>query len=336
MLWTVAAPFFTARAGDDRWLDDLIDDPTHRFLKIAAPPFDAATWHQRAARATPAGQWRRHWKQSSEALERGDGLVTVFPQLAMTAAVQRRYKGRHKPIVAWCFNLGRYPTGMPGRVAAHFLRSIDRFIVHSRGEVALLRDWLEIDEERIRFVPLQRAAIPALATEDVDEPFAVAMGSANRDYATLFEAARATGLPLTVVAADHALPPALPPPNVRLLTGIDSQACLALAQRARLSIVPLADIAAASGQITIVEAMRMGRPLVATDAIGTRDYVVDGDTGLLVPPRDPAALAAALKRLWDDDQLRSRLGDAAARFAAEALSDEAAAGALKAILDELL
>ena len=79
----------------------------------------------------------------------------------------------------------------------------------------------------------------------------------------------------------------------------------------------------------------MGRPLIATDAIGTRDYIADGETGLMVPPRDPAALAAAIERLWGDEALRARLGGAAGRFAGKALSDEGAAQALKAILDEL-
>lgn len=333
MLWTVAAPFFTAGDEGDRWLDDLVDAPAHRFLKIPAAPARGGDWHRRAMRATPVGQWLRHWRQSARALAQGDGVVTVFPQLALTAAIQRRIGRRDVPIVAWCFNIGRFPTGWKRRVARFFLRSVDMFVVHSRGELALLRDRLMIDEARICFVPLQRAAIPLLADEETEAPFALAMGSANRDYATLYEACRRTGLPLTLVAARHALPAEPPPPNVTLRSDLDPAACLRLAQQARVSIVPLADVAAASGQITMVEAMRMGRPLIVTDAIGSRDYVVDGATGLLVPPRDPAALAAAMRRLWDDATLRTRLADAARRFAGESLSDEAAAAALARILD---
>lgn len=333
MLWTVAAPFFTAGDEADRWLDDLVDTPTHRFLKIPAAPVPGGDWHGRAMRATPFGQWLRHWRQSARALNRGEGVVTVFPQLALTAAIQRRIRRRDTPIVAWCFNIGRFPTGWKRRLTTVFLRSIDMFVVHSRGELALLRDRLMIEEDRICFVPLQRAAIPDMAEEDEDAPFALAMGSANRDYATLFEACRRTGLPLTLVAARHAQPAEPPPPNVTLRGTLDPAACLRLAQQARMSIVPLADVAAASGQITLVEAMRMGRPLIVTDGIGSRDYVADGSTGLLVPPRDPAALATAMRRLWDDGALRTRLASGARRFAEESLSDEAAADALARILD---
>ena len=67
------------------------------------------------------------------------------------------------------------------------------------------------------------------------------------------------------------------------------------------------------------EAMAHGRPVVATAVGGLRDLVVDGETGLLVPPGDVAALRAALERLLADGELRRRLGAAARDRAARAL-----------------
>ena len=60
-----------------------------------------------------------------------------------------------------------------------------------------------------------------------------------------------------------------------------------------------------------MEAAAMGVPIVATDVRGCRQVVQHERTGLLVPPRDPVALAAAIQRLADDPGLRSRLGAAA-------------------------
>jgi len=57
--------------------------------------------------------------------------------------------------------------------------------------------------------------------------------------------------------------------------------------------------------------MAHGRAVVASDVGGLRDLVVDGETGLLVPPLDVAALRDALRRLVDDGELRRRLGEAA-------------------------
>jgi glycosyltransferase involved in cell wall biosynthesis len=57
---------------------------------------------------------------------------------------------------------------------------------------------------------------------------------------------------------------------------------------------------------SIIEAMLSGLPVVATDIRGAREEVVDGETGLIVPVKDPAALADALARLAGDAQLRTR------------------------------
>ena len=62
--------------------------------------------------------------------------------------------------------------------------------------------------------------------------------------------------------------------------------------------------------ISILEAMAAGLPVVASDVGGVGELVVDGETGLLVPPADPARLADALERLLGDSALRRRLGAA--------------------------
>ena len=62
--------------------------------------------------------------------------------------------------------------------------------------------------------------------------------------------------------------------------------------------------------IAIMEAMALGLPVVATAVGGVPELVVDGETGLLVPPRDPAALADAIRRVIDDEGDRKRLGEA--------------------------
>jgi glycosyltransferase involved in cell wall biosynthesis len=62
--------------------------------------------------------------------------------------------------------------------------------------------------------------------------------------------------------------------------------------------------------VAALEAMAAGRPVVASAVGGLREVVVDGRTGLLVPPEKAGALAEALARLLQDEQLRKRLGSA--------------------------
>jgi glycosyltransferase involved in cell wall biosynthesis len=72
--------------------------------------------------------------------------------------------------------------------------------------------------------------------------------------------------------------------------------------------------------VACLEAMAHGRPVVATSVGGLRDLVVEGETGLVVPPGDPSALRAALERLLADPDLRRSLGAAGRRRARESFS----------------
>ena len=61
---------------------------------------------------------------------------------------------------------------------------------------------------------------------------------------------------------------------------------------------------------SVIEAMMAGLPVVATHVGGVPELVEDGVTGFLVPPKDPQALAEALRKLIDDPELRKRMGQA--------------------------
>lgn len=77
---------------------------------------------------------------------------------------------------------------------------------------------------------------------------------------------------------------------------------------------------------TVVEALAVGTPVIATTTGGVAEIVTDGDNGLLVPPGDAGALAAAIERYFEDDALRERLRERAKpsveRFAPERVFGE--------------
>jgi glycosyltransferase involved in cell wall biosynthesis len=70
--------------------------------------------------------------------------------------------------------------------------------------------------------------------------------------------------------------------------------------------------------VVLMEALSYGVPVIGSDLGGITDIVRDGETGLLVPPGDPAALAAAVERLARDGGLRARLGEAGREYVATA------------------
>jgi len=84
-----------------------------------------------------------------------------------------------------------------------------------------------------------------------------------------------------------------------------------------------------------LEAMACGTPVIASRVGGLTYTVRDGETGFLVPERDPKALAARLEQLLTDDNLRRRMGERAVQVAAQ-YSWDVVAGAIEALYEELL
>jgi phosphatidylinositol alpha-mannosyltransferase len=103
------------------------------------------------------------------------------------------------------------------------------------------------------------------------------------------------------------LPPAVRA-KVHLAGTVDHEAVPAYHAASDLFVAP--PICQESFGMVLVEAMAAGRPVVATDIAGYREVVRDGREGLLVPPRDPEALAAAMGRVLGDSELAASLGEA--------------------------
>jgi len=108
-----------------------------------------------------------------------------------------------------------------------------------------------------------------------------------------------------------------------------------------LSFVAAADVyvhpsAVESFGVAVLEAMALGRPVVATAAGGVTELVMDGETGILVPPGDPDALAAGIDRLLDDRESAAGLGAAAFRLASERHGLERMVRAIEAVYEAVL
>jgi len=305
--------------------------------------------HDRSRYRTNGRQWLdslwhawRGWRIANRLARSGQtvGILCGFPQLTACVALIKRITGSRRPLVGWAFNLNNTGERVTRRLAGFALRSVDRLVVHSRREIDVYARAFSLPREVFRFVPFGVEDLtpdPAL-TEDTDPPFVLAMGSAGRDYETLIGVVRSLGVPLVIVAGQHAVDGLTIPDGVTVRSGLTPEDCHALTQRARVCVVPLANTVTAVGQVTVIESMLLGKAVVATDTVGTEDYVQDGDTGVLVPPADGDALAVAIRRLWNAPEVRASLGCAArdriratsiypvtGRIMAEVLAEAAAA-----------
>jgi len=108
-----------------------------------------------------------------------------------------------------------------------------------------------------------------------------------------------------------------------------------IAEMSAAEVICMPSLEGESFGIVIAESMAAGLPVVASDLPGYRSVLRDGKAGVLVPPRDPQALAKALVRVLRDGALRTRLRTAGIA-AAEDLSWETVATRVIAVYDEAL
>jgi rhamnosyl/mannosyltransferase len=124
--------------------------------------------------------------------------------------------------------------------------------------------------------------------------------------------------------------------RVKLLGRIPDEDLVAYYDRADVFVLPSINRTEAYG-LTQIEAMSRGTPVVCTE-VGTGTSFINqhGETGLVVPPKDPTALGLAINRILRDDELRARLSEGAARRAASHFTEKRMVENLRALYAEAL
>ena len=331
--WRVASPYFTKDTV--RWIDESIPEDVYRFERVTAVLNDRH-WHSRRSANSSLTEWKGYFQHANRTLgSPSDGMIGVFPQLAVALSIVSRVRKDDRPIVSWFFNT-TLDDEWRRKAASVALDRIDRFVVHTTVEIEAYSSRLGLSEERFSYVPLQYGGKVETEAPDISEPYVFATGSGYRDYKTFFEAVGKLGYRTLVLASPRALAGLTPPPNVEIIDAMPKTEIRRHVRHATVNCIPMTTDGIAAGLVTIVECLRHGRGLVSTTRSGVEDYLKEGHNALLALPGNADSLANRLEAIWKDKELSNRLDANALKFANTHCTDAAAARGLISILDGVL
>lgn len=218
-----------------------------------------------------------------------------------------------------------------GRLSAalkrSLLRRVDLFILHVK-EPGGLEAYYGVPRAKSVFVPFKVNGLEELGRVDAtDRGYILAPGRSWRDYPTFCAAMARVPHPAKILMPRAAgegeahgmvgLGGAALPPNVEVVHDDGTPESWArFLGGARVVALPISpESISAAGNSTYIQAMALGKPVVITDCPGARGILEDGRTALIVPQGDPEAMAAALRRAWEDGPLRRRLAEEGRAYA---------------------
>jgi glycosyltransferase involved in cell wall biosynthesis len=182
-----------------------------------------------------------------------------------------------------------------------------RALKAAEDEVQVLHTPVDVAFYRPDFAPSE---------PDTETPHILSLGLSYRDYPTLIAAMRRLaeiGCHIRAgsswVYGRSGYEQETLPANVTPHPFVHPSVLRRVFQRCRFVVIPLQPGTQwAAGCTSVQIAQAMGKAVIATRLPGLEDYVAHGETGLLVPAKDPEALAAAIDRLWRNPQEAEQMG----------------------------
>jgi glycosyltransferase involved in cell wall biosynthesis len=188
---------------------------------------------------------------------------------------------------------------------------IDYFFCTSMEEEIIYSQLFGIPRSRIAFLPL----IPPLNYfEEPARPkadFIFSYGNSDRDYDTLIHAVSHLNIQ-TIILSQKYKPRIQLPDNVSIIQGwIPESELIQKIASCRMVVLPLNHYRISAGQISMLQVMALGRPLIITENMATKEYAISQQTALFFEAGDCNQLAGHIRYLWDHREIAEEIGQRA-------------------------
>jgi len=204
------------------------------------------------------------------------------------------------------------------RIYTWLVKGVDGFITLSKEEAEAMKKKYPKKADAILFLPFACDTEYYKPVENIkEEDFILSVGrDPGRDWLTLCMAVSGLGVRCKVTAKKRHLEAVGNVPKEIEHHDFSTKELLEEYTKARVVIIPLNPpwVNDSMGCSSLVEAMAMGKAVVATDTITMRNYITDGVNGRLVPQGDSGVLRVVIEELLQDEEQRKKLGSNAREF----------------------
>lgn len=173
---------------------------------------------------------------------------------------------------------------------------VDRFICFSKNESEYYPHVFRVDKSKFIYIPVGIAPLESVDTSDGGYVFAT--GRSNRDYSFLLKVLEGTDFKCQIVC--DTLPESLAAGSTKILTDCHGKEMINRMAHSHCVVIPLKDINVSSGQLVMLQAMSLGKPVICTNADGIKDYTTK-DTAIMIP-NDVNGWRRAISSLYDEPE----------------------------------
>jgi len=255
------------------------------------------------------------WREALTLWQRAgdfDVVVTLGDRTSLLYGLLCWITGRHsRQIMSEIFIDTPRPANPCWLLKRWFYRRIAHrctgILTNCSAEIPAIASRFRIGTDKLRYVPLHTTIAEPRMSER-NEGYVLAAGRTLRDYATLLQAAPSIPAPIVILCGRDDLIGTTLPANVTVIRDAPRTEYLDRLDRCSVVVIPLLPTERATGQIVLLEAMALGKPIVATRAPGILDHVHDGENGVLVEPGNAEKLAEEVLRLISQPDRAQQLG----------------------------
>ncbi len=174
---------------------------------------------------------------------------------------------------------------------------VDKFICFSQQECNYYSEIFDASKDKFQFCCLGIEPIQVQDVKQSEEKTILACGRSNRDYDFLYRTLKDTKYKVTIISDECKLKPTN---NISIYTNVYNQRYFDMLAKSYIVVIPLMQKNISSGQLVMLQAMQLGKPIICTESNTVKDYIQDGINGYIIK-KQKNDLLQAIEKLYQDE-----------------------------------